>query len=298
MRRPRRSLGIGLLGAVLLTAGAFGSLVVGDSYAAPVFMRSATSGPVGVLAPTHPPIPPECTGEAWAGATIVVLTAGPDEYNGGNGKQIIFGLGGDDEIRGGNGKDCIIGGEGKDEIKGGNGKDVLLGGPGDDEIEGGNGPDYIDGGPGEDQCAGNNGPEIVNCEDHDDDGDDDDGDDGGDDGDDDHHGKGDKKSVDTPPTGLTKDNATDGEPANDADPGDGTPTPEPTPGGSVPEGERGAIGGLVGSGPGYATPLAPTPTPAATKTPTPTPTPRPASSSGGGGSSVLKTVVPTRGPLH
>ena len=94
----------------------------------------------------HTP-PPACQGDEWKSAKIVILTEGPDTYEAGNGKEIIFGLGGNDHITGGNGKDCIIGGDGNDTLVGGNGDD------------------YIDGGPGTDTCSAGHGPAvIVNCE--------------------------------------------------------------------------------------------------------------------------------------
>lgn len=111
------------------------------------------------------PIPPECTGAEWAGATVVFLTAADSPYHAGNGKQIIVGSDGDDIVFGGNGKDCVAGGEGADTLAGNNGSDLLFGGPGDDVITGGNGPDAIDGGTGSDTCDGGQGPDtIVDCE--------------------------------------------------------------------------------------------------------------------------------------
>lgn len=71
---------------------------------------------------------------------------------GGNGDDVMLGLGG---------KDKLSGGKGADYLKGGNGNDTLKGGDGADVLEGGDGKDKIDGGKGADRIFGNDGNDIL-----------------------------------------------------------------------------------------------------------------------------------------
>ncbi|MBL8225186.1 MAG: hypothetical protein JNM50_07650 [Chromatiales bacterium] len=87
----------------------------------------------------------------------IVGTPGDDVINGGNGRNVIHGLGGNDTIDGGNGDDVICGGDGNDTLTGGNGIDRLDGGSGDDSLTGGNGDDQLLGGLGTDVLAGDRG---------------------------------------------------------------------------------------------------------------------------------------------
>ena len=142
----RGKLCLALLGLVLLVGGQHLPQLSANLTATATSNNSSTS--VGNYRVEMTPIPADCEGKEWNGATVVHLTPAQSPYHAGNGKQIIIGTPGDDVIYGGNGKECISGGEG------------------DDTIFGGNSPDYIDGGPGTDQCDGGLGPDtIVNCED-------------------------------------------------------------------------------------------------------------------------------------
>ncbi|HGW5376719.1 TPA: calcium-binding protein [Pseudomonas aeruginosa] len=70
---------------------------------------------------------------------------------GGNGRDLIFGLGGNDRLEGGNGNDLLHGGGGNDILIGGAGNDQLYGGVGDDVLIGGAGNDTLSGGVGNDR---------------------------------------------------------------------------------------------------------------------------------------------------
>jgi Ca2+-binding RTX toxin-like protein len=128
----------------------------------------------------------KCSGEAVnAAGGAVVGTPGPDRnLRGGEGNDVIFGLGGNDEISGGGGDDdicsgkgddTVVGGEGKDRVEGGEGKDRLYGGPGKDDlfglrgedrlntIDGVPGNDLANGGPSRDVCKTDSKNERVSC---------------------------------------------------------------------------------------------------------------------------------------
>ncbi|WP_310221192.1 Ig-like domain-containing protein [Neorhizobium sp. 2083] len=66
-----------------------------------------------------------------------------DHILGGDGNDLISGLGGNDILEGGAGSDEIWGGAGNDQINGGADNDTLIGGKGDDIINGGDGNDTI-----------------------------------------------------------------------------------------------------------------------------------------------------------
>lgn len=77
---------------------------------------------------------------------------GNDQLDGGNGDDLLFGMGGDDKLYGGDGNDLLFGGSGNDFLDGGNGADKLYGGAGNDIlvydandvlIHGGSGIDFL-----------------------------------------------------------------------------------------------------------------------------------------------------------
>lgn len=92
---------------------------------------------------------------------VMFGTPDDDTLTGGNGRNLILGLGGDDTITGGNEEDCLIGGSGDDIIYGLNGNDFIAGNHGDDKVRGGEGNDVISGGAGNDIIEGNNGNDKV-----------------------------------------------------------------------------------------------------------------------------------------
>ena len=65
------------------------------------------------------------------------------------------------------GKDWLFGGEGDDVIFGMGGNDMLYGGKGDDILFGGSGNDYLDGGEGADRIYGGSGNDIIRYDAHD-----------------------------------------------------------------------------------------------------------------------------------
>ena len=77
---------------------------------------------------------------------------GNDTLEGGDGDDLLFGMGGDDMLNGGDGNDLLFGGSGNDFLDGGNGADTLYGGAGNDIlvydandvlIHGGSGIDFL-----------------------------------------------------------------------------------------------------------------------------------------------------------
>lgn len=82
---------------------------------------------------------------------------------GGNGNDVLCGLGGADVLIGGKGDDHLIGGDGTDLLLGGPGNDRLEGGAGKDLLFGGPGTDELDGGPGTDVCVASDGSKPVLC---------------------------------------------------------------------------------------------------------------------------------------
>lgn len=59
---------------------------------------------------------------------------GNDTLEGGDGDDLLFGMGGDDQLDGGAGDDILIGGSGNDFLDGGTGEDAIFGGAGNDII--------------------------------------------------------------------------------------------------------------------------------------------------------------------
>jgi RTX calcium-binding nonapeptide repeat (4 copies) len=68
---------------------------------------------------------------------------------------------GDDQFNAGDGDDVVFGGAGRDKISGGDGFDKLYGGPGDDTLEGGAGADRIKGDAGDDVLRGGEGADTF-----------------------------------------------------------------------------------------------------------------------------------------
>ena len=107
----------------------------------------------------------------------VVLTEGPDNYDGGLGDDMIDGAGGDDVLPGGVDNDTIMGGTGADVIDGNSGDDALYAGTMDMNVAnaadaGASGglslAEYdsgIAGGAGNDLVQGGNGDEILTGDD-------------------------------------------------------------------------------------------------------------------------------------
>lgn len=73
-----------------------------------------------------------------------------EEYDAGNGDDIVDGNAANNVIRGNWGSDTLRGGDGKDKLFGGDGDDILEGGAGNDKLNGGSGSDRLDGGDGKD----------------------------------------------------------------------------------------------------------------------------------------------------
>jgi Ca2+-binding RTX toxin-like protein len=71
-----------------------------------------------------------------------------DQITGGNGDDLIFGLGGNDQMIGGDGNDTAVGGYGDDFLFGNLGADALDAGDGNDNLYGGAGADAMNGGAG------------------------------------------------------------------------------------------------------------------------------------------------------
>ena len=86
---------------------------------------------------------------------------GHDELNGNSGHDEIWGNQGDDKLNGQSGSDLLYGGSGSDELVGGSGDDILHGGGGDDDLTGGSGVDMLFGDSGDDILSGSSGNDII-----------------------------------------------------------------------------------------------------------------------------------------
>jgi Ca2+-binding RTX toxin-like protein len=90
------------------------------------------------------------TAAGWTG-TIKVGTSSNNALGGGNGADLMLGLGGNDKLDGKGGDDVLCGGDGADLLDGGAGNDTLDGGAGNDVLNGGTGDfDTMLGGEGND----------------------------------------------------------------------------------------------------------------------------------------------------
>ena len=86
----------------------------------------------------------------WSEKHLENSSDGDDWLFGGEGNDVLFGLGGNDHLYGGSGDDVLFGGSGNDHLYGGSGNDILFGGSGDDYLDGGEGRDILFGGSGND----------------------------------------------------------------------------------------------------------------------------------------------------
>ena len=109
---------------------------------------------------------------------VTTCTAGDDTgtdafdfLDGGDGNDILIGLGGDNTLQGWTGNDILYGGSGFDFLDGWIGDDVLygnanadtlLGFDGNDALYGGGGPDFLEGESGNDYLDGGAGLDFVN----------------------------------------------------------------------------------------------------------------------------------------
>ena len=89
---------------------------------------------------------------------------GDDRLYGGEGNDIVFGLGGKDRLYGDSGNDMLLGGSDKDTLEGGDGDDRLYGGSGEDTLKGGDGDDRLFGGSGDDVLEGGEGNDYLDGE--------------------------------------------------------------------------------------------------------------------------------------
>lgn len=86
----------------------------------------------------------------WSEKHLENSSDGDDWLFGGEGNDVLFGLGGNDHLYGGSGDDVLFSGSGNDHLYGGSGNDILFGGSGDDYLDGGEGRDILFGGSGND----------------------------------------------------------------------------------------------------------------------------------------------------
>lgn len=80
---------------------------------------------------------------------------------GGDGTNLLAGLGGDDTLTGGAGRDQLLGGNGADALSGAGGRDVLSGNAGADSLAGGDDVDQLRGGAGADRLTGGAGRDVL-----------------------------------------------------------------------------------------------------------------------------------------
>jgi len=92
---------------------------------------------------------------------LVVGDSRGQRISGGEGPDLLLGLGGRDTLAAAGGNDLVCGGSGSDLIYGGDGDDVMLGGAGKDVLRGGLGHDVLRGGIGNDRLFGGAGDDIL-----------------------------------------------------------------------------------------------------------------------------------------
>lgn len=141
-RRLGQWMGVALLGACLMVAGASGD----DECVNPLVGDAGDNTLIGT----------DCDQRirGYGGNDFIRGGGGDDIIEGGAGEDEIFGEQGDEIVNAGNGDDRVDGGLGNDDLTGGGGDDHLLGGEGDDHLKGGSDDDYLDGGPGVDVLEG------------------------------------------------------------------------------------------------------------------------------------------------
>ena len=105
----------------------------------------------------------EASATGSVNVTIITNTVTPfaDTINGGDGDDVLDGLGGRDIIYGNGGNDTLNGGEAMDTLYGGPGDDTLDGGIAVDQLHGGEGNDIINGGLGADFLFGDDGDDTL-----------------------------------------------------------------------------------------------------------------------------------------
>jgi hypothetical protein len=84
-----------------------------------------------------------------------------NEFNSGNGDDVLSGRGGDDDLWSQGGNDRLYGGAGDDSLSAGAQADYLSGGSGDDDMIGGEGADILRGGLGADRLRGSPGDDLL-----------------------------------------------------------------------------------------------------------------------------------------
>ena len=84
----------------------------------------------------------------WSEKHLENSSDGDDWLFGGEGNDVLFGLGGNDHLYGGSGDDILFGGSGDDYLDGGEGRDILFGGSGNDIIKYDSSDFLVDGGDG------------------------------------------------------------------------------------------------------------------------------------------------------
>ncbi len=85
-----------------------------------------------------------------------------DEIYGGDGNDVLFGIGGDDLLAGGRGDDELNGNSGNDVLYGNEGNDILRGNSGTDTLHGGSGEDVLEGNSGNDELHGDGDADLLN----------------------------------------------------------------------------------------------------------------------------------------
>jgi len=106
----------------------------------------------------------------WANnpLTYVPVTLPAVSALGGNGDDIIRGMGATLAADGGRGNDTITGAYARDDLRGGDGNDTLAGNAGDDTLAGGAGNDTLSGGAGADRLEGDAGDDTLDGGENDD----------------------------------------------------------------------------------------------------------------------------------
>jgi Ca2+-binding RTX toxin-like protein len=113
-----------------------------SKYVAPVALLAIAGAIVAVaLMFSGPPAEAQGAATCRGQQATIAGSAGSDDIEGTNGRDVIVGRGGHDELDGNGGRDLICGGGGNDDLAGDWGNDRIYGGPGFDEVDGDEGRD-------------------------------------------------------------------------------------------------------------------------------------------------------------
>ncbi|EGW52476.1 hypothetical protein HMPREF1022_00603 [Desulfovibrio sp. 6_1_46AFAA] len=119
------------------------------------YLEMSSDDPAGIMSKIRGLDAPSLEGLAKKVEEFESPADGNDQLYGGEGDDILFGMGGNDQLFGGSGDDYLFGGGGDDYLDGGSGEDKLYGGSGSDILVYDSNDYLVDGGEGIDFLVGN-----------------------------------------------------------------------------------------------------------------------------------------------